>query len=128
MKIITTLPGLVWRGVVLLVLTGLPAGAADSSNPLAWPAITREARPWAYWWWMASAVDQTNLTKELTRYRDAGYGGVHIIPIYGAKGWETNYIDYLSPRWMEMLDYTVREAKRLDLGKIGRASCRERWY
>src|SRR5688572_30508315 len=115
MKIITTLPGLVWRGVVLLVLTGLPAGAADSSNPLAWPAITREARPWAYWWWMASAVDQTNLTKELTRYRDAGYGGVHIIPIYGAKGWETNYINYLSPRWMEMLNYTVTEARRLGL-------------
>ena len=88
--------------------------AADSA--LAWPAITREQRPWAYWWWMGSAVDKVNLKRELTRYRDAGYGGVHIIPIYGAKGWETNYIRYLSPRWMEMLDYTVREAKRLGLG------------
>src|SRR5688572_33032256 len=65
---------------------------------------------------MGSAVEKTNLTRELTRYRDAGYGGVHIIPIYGAKGWESNYISYLSPRWMEMLDHTVREAKRLDLG------------
>ena len=81
-----------------------------------WPRITREQRPWAYWWWMGSAVDKTNLTRELTRYAEAGYGGVHIIPIYGAKGWETNYISYLSPRWMEMLDHTVREAKRLDLG------------
>lgn len=65
---------------------------------------------------MGSAVDKTNLTRELTRYRDAGYGGVHIIPIYGARGWESNYISYLSPKWMEMLDYTVREADRLDLG------------
>jgi len=65
---------------------------------------------------MGSAVDKANLTRELTRYREAGYGGVHIIPIYGAKGWESNYISYLSPRWMEMLDHTVREAKRLDLG------------
>ncbi len=94
------------------------APAKAQSKPAAhnWPVITREQRPWAYWWWMGSAVDKTNLTRELTRYRDAGYGGVHIIPIYGAKGWETNYISYLSPRWMEMLDHTVREAKRLDLG------------
>ncbi len=65
---------------------------------------------------MGSAVDKTNLTRELNRYRAAGYGGVHIIPIYGAKGWESSYIRYLSPQWMEMLDHTVREAKRLDLG------------
>lgn len=65
---------------------------------------------------MGSAVDKANLTRELGRYRAAGYGGVHIIPIYGAKGWESNYISYLSPKWMEMLDHTVREAKRLDLG------------
>jgi len=89
---------------------------AFSAAPLEWPVITREQRPWAYWWWMGSAVDTNNLTSELTRYRDAGYGGVHIIPIYGAKGSESNYIRYLSPHWMEMLDYTVREAKRLDLG------------
>jgi hypothetical protein len=48
--------------------------------------MRREARPWAYWWWMASAVDPTNLVAELTRYQQAGMGGVHIIPIYGAKG------------------------------------------
>lgn len=65
---------------------------------------------------MGSAVDKANLTRELGRYRAAGYGGVHIIPIYGAKGWESNYISYLSPKWMEMLDHTVREARRMDLG------------
>ncbi len=99
----------------LLALISAPQRSL-AENTTAWPSITREQRPWAYWWWMGSAVDKTNLTRELTRYRDAGYGGVHIIPIYGAKGWETNYISYLSPRWMEMLDYTVREAKKLDLG------------
>jgi hypothetical protein len=64
---------------------------------------------------MGSAVDKANLTRELTRYRDAGYGGVHIIPIYGAKGWETNYISYLSPRWMEMMSHAVKEARRLGM-------------
>jgi len=65
---------------------------------------------------MGSAVDPRNLTLELTRYQAAGLGGVHIIPIYGAKGYETNYIDYLSPAWMEKLAYTVAEARRLGLG------------
>src|SRR5512134_3543615 len=92
----------------------LPAGAQLRTDVRtaaeSWPRITREQRPWAYWWWMGSAVDKTNLTRELTRYQAAGYGGVHIIPIYGAKGWETNYISYLSPRWMEMMRYTVSEA------------------
>ena len=84
------------------------ARAADKD--LSWPTITRTQKPWAYWWWMGSAVDRNQLTRELTRYRDAGLGGVHIIPIYGAKGWEDRYIDYLSPRWMEMLGYTVQRS------------------
>ena len=65
---------------------------------------------------MGSAVDKTNLTRELQRYHDAGLGGVHIIPIYGAKGWESNYIRYLSPQWMEMMGCTVTEAHRLGMG------------
>jgi len=77
--------------------------------------VTAQMKPHAYWWWMGSAVDTNNIVKSLARYRDAGMGGVHIIPIYGAKGWESNYISYLSPKWMEMLDFTVTEAKRLGL-------------
>ena len=93
------------------------ARAADATtDPLAWPPVTQDSRPWSYWWWLGSAVDKENLTKELTRYRDAGWGGVHIIPIYGAKGWEAKFIDYLSPKWMEMLKHTVTEAQRLGLG------------
>jgi hypothetical protein len=92
-----------------------PAIAAPD-QPSGWPAITQTAKPWAYWWWLGSAVDTNNLAKELARYRDAGMGGVHIIPIYGVKSWESNYLSYLSPKWMEMLSFTVTEARRLGLG------------
>lgn len=92
------------------------AAALSEIDPLSPPTvITREAKPWTYWWWMASAVDPGNLTRELERYRDAGFGGVHIIPIYGAKGFEDRFIEYLSPKWMEMLRHTVTEARRLGL-------------
>ena len=105
-------------GVLLLLVLSLSNGSepAPADRSLSWPAITRQAKPWAYWWWMGSAVDKSDLKRELKRYHDAGLGGVHIIPIYGAKGYEKEYIDYLSPAWMDMLRYTVTEADRLDMG------------
>jgi hypothetical protein len=81
-----------------------------------WQRSSAAFRPWTYWWWMGSAVDRANITRELTQFRAAGFGGAHIIPIYGAKGWEERYLRYLSPAWMEMLDHAVSEAERLGLG------------
>ncbi len=74
------------------------------------------AKPWAYWWWLGSAVDEKGITKNLEDFAGAGFGGMHIIPIYGTKGEEAKFIQYLSPKWVEMLAYTVKEANRLGLG------------
>ena len=68
--------------------------AADSP----WPEITRENKPWTRWWWPGSAVDPASLTQELGRFAGAGLGGVEITPIYGAKGYESRYIDFLTPK------------------------------
>lgn len=92
--------------------TDFPAHEVDAR----WPAINAQCRPWTYWWWMGSAVDRQNLTRQLELYDEAGFGGVHIIPIYGAKGYEDHYIEYLSDRWMEMLAHTTAEARRLGMG------------
>jgi hypothetical protein len=107
---------------ILLALT-LAAGASwiaaaepPAPDPLAWPAVTRDSRPWTRWWWLGSAVDAANLTRELTLFRDAGLGGVEICPIYGAKGYEDRFLPFLSPQWMAMLSHTTVEAKRLALG------------
>jgi len=94
----------------------LAAFTAAADDPFAWPPITAQQKPWAFNWWMGSAVDKTNLTKELERYAAAGLGGIHIIPIYGAKGFEDKYINYLSPQWMEMMGWAVSEAHRLGMG------------
>ncbi|HPO12794.1 MAG TPA: glycosyl hydrolase [Candidatus Hydrogenedentes bacterium] len=80
-----------------------------------WPPITCEQRAGAYWWWMGSAADEKNITRQLELYKAAGMGGVHIIPIYGAKGYEDRYVEYLSPRWLELLNHAVAEGKRLGL-------------
>jgi hypothetical protein len=65
---------------------------------------------------MGSAVDQANLSRELERFKAAGLGGVHIIPIYQAKGYEARDRAYLSPAWMAALEHVLRDARRLGLG------------
>src|SRR5207248_6956849 len=102
-------------GLCLLLTIGQQATAADAKDALAWPAVEVTARPWAFWWWMGSEVNPADITRELERYQKAGMGGVHIIPIYGAKGYEKQYIEYLSPRWMAMLKHTITEARRLGM-------------
>lgn len=78
--------------------------------------FVREAKPWTYWWWMGSAVDKRGITENLEALCRAGIGGVHIVPIYGEKGDEDNFIPFLSPEWMEMLIYTAEETDRLGMG------------
>jgi uncharacterized membrane protein YkoI len=80
-----------------------------------WPNSTNINQPWARWWWMGSAVDKPNLKKSLIDFYKAGIGGVEITPIYGVKGEENNFIDYLSPKWMEMLDYTIHISDSLHM-------------
>jgi len=102
---------------VLIYLLVFSAGVyGEEVSGLSWPKITKQNKPWTYWWWMGSAVDKKGLTEHLEKYHKAGIGGVHIIPIYGAKGYESRFIEYLSPQWMEMLGYTVKEANRLGMG------------
>ncbi len=81
-----------------------------------WPEITKESKPWTRWWWMGSAVDSSGLSYSLQEYKKAGLGGVEITPIYGVKGYEDKFLSFLSPEWMNMLEYTVRTADQLGLG------------
>lgn len=91
-------------------------GTAAESEPLAWPTLTAEHRPWTRWWWLGSAVDKPNLTRSLEEFQRAGIGGVEICPIYGAKGSEDKFIDFLTPKWMEMLAHTTKEGQQLGVG------------
>ncbi len=93
--------------LLLLLLITMPFLAQAQYNT---------AKPWAYWWWMGSAVNEADLKANLKSYADAGFGGMHIIPIYGVKGEESKFLPFLSEEWLKMLDYTVEEAGKLGLG------------
>src|SRR5690348_2602888 len=64
--------------VIALALSFAATARAQTapSNDLTWPVITQQAKPWTRWWWLGSAVDAKNLTRELELFSKAGLGGV----------------------------------------------------
>ena len=86
------------------------------SAQIKWPAITEQTKPWTRWWWLGSEVNKNDLKTVMQQYHDAGLGGLELTPIYGVQGEEDQYINFLSPKWMEMFDYTLKEGKQLHLG------------
>jgi hypothetical protein len=83
---------------------------------LQWPTPTQTNKPWTRWWWEGNAVSKQGLTWNLDQYKKAGLGGVEITPIYGIYGYESQFVNFLSPQWMQLFDYTLKEAKRMGLG------------
>jgi len=99
--------------IFLLLIAGL---AFTSRAQINWPAITQTSKPWARWWWEGSAVNKKDLTWNLEQYKKAGLGGLEVTPIYGIHGYEKQFVNFLSPQWMQMFDFTLAEAKRLGIG------------
>ncbi|QDK81011.1 glycoside hydrolase [Spirosoma sp. KCTC 42546] len=112
--------------ITSLLLVSLANSSVDiqaQSNPNPTSQIARgtsargnTTRPWTYWWWMGSAVNEADITHQLEQFAKAGLGGVHIIPIYGVKGYENQFIPFLSDRWLAVFAHTVHEGKRLGVG------------
>ena len=106
--------------IVALLLLVSPGGAPIEGQPrgptAGWPAVSNETRPWTRWWWLGSALDPATITRELESLRAAGFGGVELTPIYGVRGHESEFVPYLSDAWMNLLEHTLREARRLGLG------------
>jgi hypothetical protein len=108
-----------WMLAVWCAALGLRAAESEAparSPPGVWPEITQTAKPWTRWWWPGSAVTREGITRQLEAFKAAGIGGVEITPIYGAKGADPQYLQFLSPDWVKMLEHAAAEAKRLGLG------------
>lgn len=102
--------------LIFLMITFSNASGQKTGQVPVWPQITKETKPWTRWWWMGSAVNEPNLTRLMSEYSKAGFGGVEITPIYGAVGFESKYLKYLSPAWMKALDISLREAGKNGIG------------
>ncbi len=101
---------------IIVIAALLTACTKHHSEKPGWPEEHVETRPWSRWWWHGNAVTEAGITAELEAYKRAGIGGLELTPIYGIYGYEDQFVEFLSPRWMELFTHTLREADRLDLG------------
>lgn len=95
----------------LILLTSTIAAAQPK-----WKPITQQSKPWSRWWWEGNAVNPKDLTYNMEAYKKVGLGGLEITPIYGVKGYESQFIDFLSPKWVDMFKHTLKEGTRLGMG------------
>jgi alpha-L-rhamnosidase len=86
------------------------------ADELQWPKVTNETKPWSRWWWLGNITTEDGLRAAMEQYAAAGLGGLEITPIYGVRGYEDRFISFLSPKWVDRLEFVLREGKRLDLG------------
>jgi hypothetical protein len=102
--------------LILSLLFSQFLAAQQPASVLSWPPVTRETKPWTRWWWPGSIVNEKDLTAALKKYSEAGLGGLELTVLYGVKGEENKFINYLSPEWMKMFVYTLNEADRTNIG------------
>ncbi len=99
-----------------IVVCSLYGGVMAKDNTGSWPfEITVMQRPGTYWWCPGSAWDAESIDWNLENLKAGGIGTAHIIPIYGAKGYEDRYIIYLSKEWIDSLEYILKKAKSLGM-------------
>ncbi|GAA3956951.1 hypothetical protein GCM10022246_08550 [Pedobacter ginsengiterrae] len=75
-------------------------------------------RPFVRWWWNGNKIERAELARELKLLKDAGIGGVEICPISFPSNTDNmgiRSVEWLSEEWIDLLKFTLEEAKRLDM-------------
>lgn len=77
-------------------------------------------RPFVRWWWNGDKIEADELVRELRLLKEAGIGGVEINPIefpsrIPGDDLGIPSLTWLSDEWIEMLQVTFDEAKRLGI-------------
>lgn len=70
-------------------------------------------RPHTRWWWPGNAVTKEGIDFQLQEMKDKGFGGVEIMS--SSKVYEKGNIEFGSPEFFEMVNYTVSKAHELGM-------------
>ena len=115
MEDINTYSKALCRRAIVLAAAAFAAQAFCADAP-AWPAVTKEMRPWAYNWWMGCAADREGLELQAKQFAEAGMGGYHVIPIYEAKENKHPKVAFLSEEWTRLFNTAEETARAQGLG------------
>lgn len=96
----------------------LPVIGEDADLYSLFKAPPSSYRPFVRWWWNGDKVKEEEIARELRLLKNAGIGGVEINPIKfpefaGDMGIPS--VQWLSPEWIDMLQFTFSEVKSLGL-------------
>lgn len=78
-----------------------------------WTKPARTYRPHTRWWWPGNALTKADITFQLEQMAKQGMGGVEIMTAF--QMYEKGNAEYLSPKHLELMKFSVAEAKRLDI-------------
>ena len=90
----------------------------QTASPAKVPSADRRtlsSAPGVRWWWLGSAVTEEGIRYNMEQFASRGIRTVEITPIYGVQGNEAHDINFLSPRWMQMLRCCLQEGQRLGI-------------
>lgn len=78
-----------------------------------------DAKLRCYWWWLNSMATKESITRDLEQMKLKGYGGAAIIDA-GSSDYAIALKTpagplFMSPEWMNLYKFAVKEAQRLDL-------------
>ena len=86
------------------------------------------AKPSCFWWWFNSLVDHEGITRDLEEFKAKGMGSVTLVCTgndYGVADMPRGPV-FLSPEWMNLFRYALKEADRLGL-EVGVNFCGGGW-
>lgn len=95
-----------------LMVTGLLTGQAVSLER-GFQRPPREAYPWVYWFWLNGNITREGIRADLEAMKAVGISGVLIMEV--DQGAPAGPVDFASPRWRDMFQFVVAEARRLGL-------------
>lgn len=81
------------------------------------PPIESQLR--CYWWWLNGMTTKATITRDLEQMKDKGYGGASLVDA-GSSNYDVASKTkagpvFMSPEWMELYQFAVKEADRLGL-------------
>jgi hypothetical protein len=80
-----------------------------------------ESRPWCYWWWINGHADKETITADLEAMKRLGFGGVLMFDsrnYWDCEDFIVNpkaEIQWGSPEWYDLVEFSIRECARLGL-------------
>lgn len=78
-----------------------------------------ESRLRCYWWWLNSMATKESITRDLEEMKAKGYGGASLVDAgssdYSVARKTPAGPVFMSPKWMELYKYAVKEADRLGI-------------